>query len=360
MTVSSSVVRTQRKAPQGWLGRDLSERHSWRLELTSQAGDLLVEIARARVAGHEAGGQARDIGALRALTQDLRRRLCAFPGFVVLSGIPLDGLSRDIRNAMLLSLGDCLGRPVSQDRSGTLVARVEDAGADISVATQRGHRSSAALPFHVDRTDVIGLLCVRPAERGGESQLASAYAVHDLLAERAPDLLEELYQPLPNDRRGEELPGEAPWIPMRVFSELNSHLVTRYVRRFIEGSQRFDDAPKLTERQRDALDALDAILAEPGVALRMSLARGELQLIDNYSVWHARSSFDSTVGGDRLLLRLWLATPDSPALPASFAPLYGSVAPGSVRGGVWPVDALPDDLGDLVRPVLATNPVSAG
>lgn len=96
-------------------------------------------------------------------------------------------------------------------------------GADISVPTQRGHQSSAGLPFRADRTDVIGLLCVRPAVKGGTSLLASAWAVHDLLAERDPELLAVLYRPLPQDFRGEQLPGEAPWATIPVFAHVEGH-----------------------------------------------------------------------------------------------------------------------------------------
>lgn len=354
MTASSSVERKRGLAPQGWLGTQLADERSWRLSVEPEAGEALVQASQASGGiKNSIAEQTATLTPVATLVGEIRSRLNSFPGFVVLTNMPVDGLSDGEHEAMLLALGACLGRPVSQDRSGTLVARVEDAGADVSVATQRGHRSSAALPFHVDRTDVIGLLCVRPATSGGESQLVSAYAVHDLLRDRAPDLLEELYRPLPHDRRGEELQGEAPWLPLSVFSDIGGGIVSRYVRRFIEGSQRLDDAPRLTARQREALDAIDGILAEPGVALELQLARGDLQLVDNYAVWHARSGFDDGSANEaRLLLRLWLATADSPALPASFQPLYGSVAPGAVRGGVWPPSGFPSDLGEQVRPLL--------
>jgi hypothetical protein len=353
MKACSDAAQASGGGSHGWLGRELSDEQSWRLQLSPQARELLIELGRARLAGDEAAVRVHELAPLRELVCETRRRLTGFPGFVVLCGVPVDAMSDELCVATLFALGRCLGRPVSQDSTGTFVARVEDKKADISDATQRGHRSSAALPFHVDRTDVIGLLCVQPAENGGDSQLASAHAVHRLLSERQPTLLQELYRELPHDRRGEQHPGEASWIPLSVFSELDGRIVSRYVRRFIDGSQRFEDAPRLTDRQQEALDAVDAILAEPGVALEMRLARGELQLIDNYSVWHARSAFDSSGGAaSRLLLRLWLATPDSPRLPASFKALYGAVAAGCLRGGVWPEHAVPADLGAPVQTLL--------
>ena len=65
----------------------------------------------------------------------------------------------------------------------------------------------------------------------------------------------------------------------------------------------------------------------------MELQEGQLQLIENHTIMHARTEFS---GGERLLLRLWLSTSSSPELPGSFAPIYGSTTAGTVRGGLWP------------------------
>jgi hypothetical protein len=245
-------------------------------------------------------------------------------------------------------LGLLIGWPVSQSRKGDLLGRVEDRGADISSPVQRGYESSAALPFHVDRTDVIGLLCVRPASSGGVSRLASSVMLHRVLKEENPGLLEELCRPLPNDRRGEEQPGQPPWSEIPVFSNPEDEdFAVRYLRRFIMGSQRHPDAPRLTERQVAAMDAIDEILERPGFSLDMELAAGDLQLINNFRILHSRTAFADGSAG-RLLLRLWLAFDGSPQLPGHYQALYGAVERGSYRGGVWPTGMTPELLG---RPV---------
>ena len=327
-----------------WVGAELRP-EAWRLTMTSQAAAALVAAARE---GGRAPADVRSLEPLRPLVRELGRRLALGPGFAVVENFPLDALDEgEVEHASHL-FGSCLGRPVSQDRSGTTIGCVEDAGASLDLPTQRGYRSGVALPFHVDRTDVVGLLCVRAAEAGGESRVVSAAAVERILGETAPEALAELKAPLPQDRRGEEQPGEQPWVATPVFC---GEGVTRYGRRFIETSQRFPDAPRLRPEQRDALEAVDAVLATPGLALEHRLVRGELQLIDNFATWHARAAFRD---GDarRLLLRLWLATPQSPELPESFRPLYGATDAGSVRGGVWPVDGYPSDFGYPVQPLL--------
>lgn len=337
----------------GWSAGELAE-HQWRLPVPDAVADELTTAARRLLAD----GATLDLRARRpaelthaaAFARELHRRLSGDPGFVVLTGFPVDGDERLVELAYW-TLGLLLGRPVSQSRKGDLLGRVEDRGADISSPTQRGYESSAALPFHADRTDVIGLLCVRPAQAGGLSRLVSSRRLHDLILAEHPELLTELYRELPNDRRGEEAEGQAPWTSLPVFSRTGDCFAARYVRRFIEGSQRHDGAPRLTAAQVGVLDALDALLERPGLSLDMELRRGDLQLINNFHILHARSAFHDGGGRGRLLLRLWLAFAGSPGLPDSYGALYGATAAGSYRGGVWAPGTVPPFLGRPVQDI---------
>ncbi|MGW2842944.1 TauD/TfdA family dioxygenase [Streptomyces sp. NPDC001493] len=337
----------------GWLGASLAdEEQQWRIAMAPEVAAELTAAARAAVAAGRRpdliSRRPAGLGLTEEFATELRRRLAGQPGFAVVTGFPV-GADDPLETEMAYWLfGLLVGRPVSQSRKGDLLGRVEDRGADIASPVQRGYESSAALPFHVDRTDVIGLLCIRPAVSGGLSRIVSSKSVHDLLLEESPDALAELYRPYPNDRRGEEQPGESPWSEIPVFSRTGDSFAVRYVRRFIHGSQRHDRAPRLTERQSAAMDALDRILERPGVSLDMELRQGDLQLINNFHILHARSAFEDGGGRGRLLLRLWLAFEGSPELPEHYSSLYGAVAAGSYRGGVWPVGARPGAFG---RPV---------
>ncbi len=335
---------------EGWLGDDLAGHGElWRIPLPPQASAELTTIARSAAAAglRPALTTARPVALdhAEAFAADLRARLGDGLGFAVVTGFPVADLDPDEVELAYWLFGLLLGHPVSQSAKGDLLGRVEDRGADISSPVQRGYESSAELPFHADRTDVIGLLCVRPAAAGGLSRLVSSKAIHDLLLAEHPDLLAELYRPFPNDRRGEEQPGEHPWSDIPVFNGTGRHFAARYVRRFITGSQRHPRAPRLTEPQLAAMDAVDELLRRPGVSLDMDLRRGELQLINNFHILHARSAFTDGGGKGRLLLRLWLAFSGSPRLPENFASLYGATSAGSYRGGVWPTGAVPEQVG---------------
>ena len=53
-------------------------------------------------------------------------------------------------------------------------------------------------------------------------------------------------------------------------------------------------------------------------------------------IYHGRTAYEDADGPDRdrLLLRLWLAPPNSRALPPGFEALWGTTAPGAPRGGI--------------------------
>ncbi len=68
----------------------------------------------------------------------------------------------------------------------------------------------------------------------------------------------------------------------------------------------------------------------------MELERGDLQLLNNFVIWHSRTSFEDFEEPDqkRHLMRLWMSTPNSPELPPPFEEFFGDTRPGAVRGGV--------------------------
>lgn len=330
-----------------WLGEHLQDhQRQWQVAIPDSVSAELLVAARASVAGPDRWDPlapppevSRETGALVAR---VRAALAESPEFILLRGFPVDEEEKVVETAYWL-FGKLIGRPVSQTRGGDFLTRVEDRGADIGSPTQRGHRSASALAFHADRTDVIGLLCVRPAAEGGQSQIVSSKALHNFVLEEAPELLPVLYEAFPNDQRGEEQPGRPGWCPLPVFSRTEGDFAARYVRRFIEDSQRHDDAPRLTHQQRRAMDLLDEILHRPGVALQMDLRPGDLQLINNFQLLHSRSAFRDPVGEGRgrLLLRLWLSFAESPSLPPGYGEIYGETHRGAYRGGVWPPGAGP-------------------
>ena len=90
----------------------------------------------------------------------------------------------------------------------------------------------------------------------------------------------------------------------------------------------------MTPAHDEALD-LHAETCE-ALSFTMELQPGDWQLLNNHVIYHGRTDYADADGQDqdRLLLRLWLATPNSRELPAGYVPIWGTTAPGVPRGGI--------------------------
>ena len=94
--------------------------------------------------------------------------------------------------------------------------------------------------------------------------------------------------------------------------------------------------PRLRDTQNEALDLLNEAATE--LSYEMKMQPGDIQLLNNHVVYHARDPFEDDVanGRKRLLLRLWLAMPNSRRLPDDYEVLFGATEKGALRGGIWP------------------------
>jgi hypothetical protein len=119
-----------------------------------------------------------------------------------------------------------------------------------------------------------------------------------------------------------------------VFGFADGRITSQYSRTYVEQAQQVPGVPKLTAAQDEALDMLAALAEE--LCLHSAFEDGDIQLLNNHVIYHGRTAYadDAPSGRDRLLLRLWLAMPNSRRLPDGFENLWGSTAPGAVRGGV--------------------------
>jgi alpha-ketoglutarate-dependent taurine dioxygenase len=335
--------------PDAWRGADLAATPEiWLRSFTADELAALDDAAARLIAAgwpHAPFAHAA-APAVAALCGAIRDELLFGRGFVVLRGLPVDGeLARAA--ARLWVIGRHLGAPVSQNARGHLLGHVCDLGYDAADPATRLYQTNQRQGFHTDSADVVALLCVRTAQRGGRSSLASAAAAFNAVHARAPELAGALFETVATDHRGEHPPGARPWFEIPVLSFLDDRLTVIYQRRYIDSAQRFTGAPQLDDRQRAALDALDAALDDPDLHLEMDLEPGDVQLVHNHQLLHDRTAFvdDPDPARRRHLLRLWLCPPIGRRLPPAFAERYGSIEIGR-RGGVVP----------RVPPVIALSP----
>ncbi|MFL6566578.1 MAG: TauD/TfdA family dioxygenase, partial [Burkholderiales bacterium] len=238
-------------------------------------------------------------------------------GFVVVRGLPLGSLDEFI--AAVCEVGKHFGQQLSQNAQGELVGHVVDASGEDP--TPRMYRSNLELRPHNDITAMIALACWQKARSGGASVLVSGVTVHDEMRRRAPKLLAPLYGGYHYHRLGEEGPDEEPTTPYRVpvFANCNGQLSVRYQRAGIAAGHRGRGVP-LTAEDVAAFNLFDEIAKAPENRLAFYLERGEMMVVNNYTVMHARSQFENHPEPERQrrLVRLWLDAPGFRDVPREF------------------------------------------
>jgi hypothetical protein len=329
------MARAPLTGPSVWTGAGMAARTDW---IWQWRADELAELLACGRAMLESGRPVEDFRRedlplpvtaprLAAIQADLEEG----SGVVNLRGLPIAETTPNLLRAILWAIGLHLGVALSQSKLGELLGEVRDTGEVPGQPGSRGYRTGGALRFHTDRCDVVALLCCRQSEGGGDSLIVSTPAIHNAMLERAPDLLELLFEPWPISRQQEQRPGEAPWYENTVFALHQGRFTSQFSRSFIESAQRFEAAPRLTEAQWAALDLLAKLSLE--LALRTRMEPGDIQLLNNHVTHHARTELVDPERR-RLVYRLWLSLPNSRELPAGAAVLWGNVGAGMVRGGV--------------------------
>lgn len=305
-----------------WRASSFKSPADYTVELTPAERDELVAAVRARPRGtpvHELGTASFALAMLGPRLQQGYEDVRSGRGFVVLRGLPVDELDLDDFVAAVWGVGLSFGHALSQNAGGDLIGHVVDATADD--ATPRMYRSNLELRPHNDITAMASLACWHQSQTGGASVIVSAVTVHDALREQAPQTLEPLYRGFHHHRIGEEGPGQAPATPYRVpvFAVRRGELSCRYLRSNMVAGHKQLGVP-ITDEEIEAMNAFDRVATAPENRLAFFLERGEMLVMNNYTVMHARTSFTNFLQPQRKrhLVRLWLDAPGFRDVPDTF------------------------------------------
>jgi hypothetical protein len=334
----------------GWTGAELERFGDWiRVLDDAQRGEIADALAQVRRLGLTVAHFTRadfPLPRTSALLADIAEELENGRGAVRLRGLDVARFTEDELRQVFWGIGCHLGTAVYQNAKGEIIGEVRDESRLAAktyepiepgkVASSRSRtRGTGPLRWHTDRCDVIALLCARNARAGGVSKLASIVTIYNEIQRRRPDLLELLCQDYWRSRpKDEDGAGVERAFALPVFSVLDGKITCQYSRTYVEQAQEFPEVPRLTAAQNEALDLLAAVAEE--TCLYCPFEPGDIQLLNNHVIFHGRTAYedDADTQQERLLLRLWLAVPNSRRLPADHAILWGSTQPGVVRGGV--------------------------
>lgn len=330
----------QQTGEAAWYGPDMTRRSDWAVKLSP------AEIAEVEAATDALVSRAADIAAITAkdfplptlaakLKSRVEQEVLNGRGFLLLRGLPVERWTMRQSATAFYGLGAHLGSARSQNGKGHVLGHVQDLGLDVSDPNVRIYQTHERQTYHTDSCDIVGLLCLKTAKSGGLSALVSSTTIFNEMRRRRPDLLKLLFEPIATDRRGEVPDGLKPYFEIPVFNWHKGFLSAIYQRQYVDSAQRFDDAPRLSPRHKEALDMFDALANDPALHMFMEFRPGDVQLVHNHTMLHDRTSFVDWPEPERRrhLLRLWLAADKARPLPEVFAQRYGSVKVGD-RGGI--------------------------
>jgi hypothetical protein len=305
-------------SPAAWLGCEMRKRIDWLYRFTERDR---TEIQAALLHSIGSGKPTRELTAadfplpvLAAKMADARETLTNGCGLQVFSGLPVRDWTDEQTQRVFWCLGLHIGVPGAQNPQGDLLGHVRDTGKREDQESGRFYKTRRAIAFHCDAADAVGLMCLQKARRGGQSRIVSSVAVFNEMLRRHPVQVGRLYRPYMLDTKGE---GGVNAIPITPCCYSNGRLRTTYHSDYFRSAGLHRDVNSLSSSDLEVLDNYEAIANDPDYFLEMNLEPGDIQLISNHTVLHARTAFEDfdEPARQRHLLRLWLSL-DEPLSPA--------------------------------------------
>jgi hypothetical protein len=294
-----------------WQGAEMARRDDWIAPLTAAHIDELERAAdSAATRGLGLGAIRREdfpLPTLAASVAAWAHELTQGRGFILVRGLPVERWGEERAALVYWGLGQHLGEPGAQNPQGELLGHVIDTGEDAANPFVRRYRTAGDIAYHCDLADAVGLLCLRTARRGGASRIVSSVSVYNELLRRRPDLIDRLYEPFCLDTRDEQGEGRLPYVPVVPCRYSSGVLRTFYHSDYFRSAVRHAEVPPFTAEEQTLLDLYEEIAASPSLYLDMQFEPGDIQLISNHVILHARTAYDDDLQARRHLLRLWLS-----------------------------------------------------
>jgi len=323
-----------------WIGEDIKNNDDWICHLSRNAiSDIENALESAQKHNIELPFRKSDFPISIAATEinNAVEEVSTGRGYCLIRGIDSQRYTQNECAKIYWGIGVHVGEPVSQNSKGDTLGHVRDQGLSADNPKVRLYQTASQMDFHVDYlpVDLVGLFCLKKAQKGGLSHVVSSLTIHNIMFEERPDLLEVAYKQFYIDWRGEEGLGELPYYSVPMFSVEKGKLTSRFQNRiYVHSCERFGPEFKMTNKQSEVLDYVQEIANRPELRLSMSFEEGDIQLLNNHTTMHARDAYIDHVEEEkkRHLLRMWLRLDESRRRPLSPAlnVLYSVVKSGGI------------------------------
>ncbi|WWC71789.1 uncharacterized protein I206_105748 [Kwoniella pini CBS 10737] len=272
--------------------------------------------------------------ALKGIPYELNHGL----GLRVLRGLPVDEWTRSKQISVFAGISAYVSpRRIANNGNNIVHLRdITNIEADKRPPIVVKGQTNGNQVFHNDGSlGIISLFTLGVAETGGLSQLASVGQTYNYFAENRRDILRELAK---GDWKNRYQPTGRPLIhPVG-----NDQVISVYSRRPYFGFYGADeDVEPLPKEKHLALDAIH-FTAEK-FSLDLDLQKGDLEYVNNVTVYHARTSSEDSEKNQRHLIRLWLDNEEQ-TLPEILVDEFRKPR----EGQGWPLEAW-DSLDEVVH-----------
>lgn len=307
-----------------WTAKELATRDDWIFRWPERSlqeiDDCLSRVKARGAAWTDVSARDFPLETLGDWLAEIKAEIATGRGFIVLRGLPAGKYALEDLKRIYWGVGAHFGEPQAQSHLGdTLGSIIDLTDEQPDIFRRRGYNSGGPQTVHTDSSDIVSMLSITVAKSGGASRLTSAHTVHNQMLDHCPGLLDVLYRGF--HVRGTDTDAAAGGIdvvspgrvPVYQYANgwLNAFFVEGYVRRTILAGN-----VRLSPVEEAAMQAFMAFANHPDNMTNMLLEPGDMQFLNNRTVFHGRATFEDHPEKSRRrhLLRLWLTMPDWPRM----------------------------------------------
>jgi len=233
-------------------------------------------------------------------------------GFLIIDGKSFLDFSKDEIKKIYEIICNMLGTLYVQNIKSEKIIEIKDRGKSMT-SGGRYHQTKEGGSYHTDSPhwtnvpDLVGMLCINHAKKGGISKFASAYTIHNQLLKEQKDVLKALYEKFYFDKRGEFKNNESETVFEPIFIFKDNKLSFRFIMDYIVAGHEIQNVP-LSKLQETGLQSLKKISENKNNVLSYDLKASDMAFFDNRRVLHGRTKFEDYEDENkkRLFLRTWI------------------------------------------------------